>query len=335
MHERYFDLADITRVRFAVSPLWELVTSLRTLSAAARTGVHGPWVQATLHTLHDEQLDPTRLMTLVPVTGHIADFLTPNPTARAGTIDIELERVRQTPISAVCTDLDKLRPDNATGRRMLDAARRDPAGFLHQVVDDLASYWHAVIEPAWHRLQGLAESDIAWRLERIADRGPREALATLHPRVRIERDQLVVQGTCTPLTPARPGSGIVLVPCAFAWPEILLLDTVTQTPTIGYAPRGIATLWQRTSTEPDALTELLGRTRAQLLHLMDLPATNTQLAAQLNLTPPTTNAHLHILQRAGAVTRRRQGRSVFYTRTTLGQQLITSTAPTTTLAQQP
>ena len=37
---------DLGRIRFAFSPAWEAVTSLRTLGTATDAGLHGWWLQA-------------------------------------------------------------------------------------------------------------------------------------------------------------------------------------------------------------------------------------------------------------------------------------------------
>jgi DNA-binding transcriptional ArsR family regulator len=322
MHDRTFDLEDLSRSRFAVSPVWELVTSLRILGSGRAGHVHGPWLRSTRDAVQRGAVDVSRLLVLVPPTGHIADFLTPAPTERAASFETELDRIADTRPTTVARDLAALRPVTAPGRATLAEARRDPATFLRRVTHDLQNYWAVAMAGHWPRLRGLAEADIAWRLEQIADRGTRAALSTLHPRVRVDGDRVVVRATCTAPEPASRGQGLVLVPCAFAWPEILLLDTPTQRATLAYAPRGIAALWWEDAVDDTAVSGLIGRTRADLLHLLDLPATNVQLAAQLRLTPPTTNAHLQILQRAGAVSRRRRGRSVFYARTELGERLL-------------
>jgi len=49
--------------------------------------------------------------------------------------------------------------------------------------------------------------------------------------------------------------------------------------------------------------------------------TTTQLAISLAIAAPTMSAHLQILHRAGLVTRVRRGRSVYYARTRLGDDL--------------
>jgi DNA-binding transcriptional ArsR family regulator len=55
---------------------------------------------------------------------------------------------------------------------------------------------------------------------------------------------------------------------------------------------------------------------------LDLPMTTTQLAHHLDLSAPTVNSHLKALFAAGIIAARRDGRSVLYTRTPLGEQLL-------------
>ena len=40
-----FTVADLARMRFAISPAWELVTSLRVLRNRAPAELHLPWVR--------------------------------------------------------------------------------------------------------------------------------------------------------------------------------------------------------------------------------------------------------------------------------------------------
>jgi len=174
------------------------------------------------------------------------------------------------------------------------------------VVDEFQAHWAATIQPLWDRLRAVAEADVSWRLEQIADAGSRRVLETLHPRVRVDGTELSVRTSCSDAETTEPGSGLVLMPCAFAWPEVLCLTIPGQTPVLSYAPRGVARLWEGSSASDRALVELVGRTRADSLARLDLPMTTT---------------HLQILHRAGLVTRVRRGRSVYYSRTRLGDDL--------------
>ena len=70
------------------------------------------------------------------------------------------------------------------------------------------------------------------------------------------------------------------------------------------------------------LGQLIGANRAALLRQLDQPAGTTDLAALSRLPIGSVGNHLRVLLDAGAVTRRRSGRSVLYWRTPLGDALI-------------
>jgi DNA-binding transcriptional ArsR family regulator len=120
--------------------------------------------------------------------------------------------------------------------------------------------------------------------------------------------------------------GLLLVPCAFAWPDVIV-RTADPQPAISYAPRGLGRLWQSHPTDRgSALIGVLGESRTTILTQLDLPMSTTHLACQLGLTAPTVNAHLQALHRAGIVSAHRDGRSVLYQRTPLGDHLLTGTS---------
>lgn len=326
MYERRFGLGEVTEARFAISPLWELAASLRVLGRPSG-GVHREWAATTRTALRDARVSLSRLHALVPATGHLADFLTPPPPRRVNNFDDEVHRLAATPAAVVRRDLDLLARDaRGSSARVLAEARADPERFTARVLDDLAHYWHVALAASWPRLRGMAEADIAWRLAGIAEHGTRTALGTLHDRVHLTDAHLIVRGTCDPGDRAAPGAGVVLVPCAFTWPDILLLDAPAGAPTLSYSARGVGNLWQTAAEHPAALAELIGRTRATLLRMLDHPATTTQLANQLGLTEPTTSAHLQILHRTGMVGRRRTGKFVYYSRTALGTSVLAGQA---------
>ncbi len=75
------------------------------------------------------------------------------------------------------------------------------------------------------------------------------------------------------------------------------------------------------------MASVLGNTHAAILARLDLPMSTTYLASQLELAAPTVNAHLKALHRAGIVASHRDGRSVVYERTHLGDLLLSGNAP--------
>jgi DNA-binding transcriptional ArsR family regulator len=56
------------------------------------------------------------------------------------------------------------------------------------------------------------------------------------------------------------------------------------------------------------------------------PASSTELAARLGVTPTAVNQHLRAMRSAGLLTTARRGRSVLYLRSDLGDRLVAPSA---------
>jgi DNA-binding transcriptional ArsR family regulator len=118
------------------------------------------------------------------------------------------------------------------------------------------------------------------------------------------------------------GRGILLVPCAFAWPRLYAVIEEPWQPSLVYVPRGAAKLWVSSRSDVEgALVEVLGFGRASVLKGLIIPRT-TELARQLGLSPGTTSEHLSRLRKAGLAEPHRSGRSVFYRLSRKGEQLL-------------
>jgi DNA-binding transcriptional ArsR family regulator len=119
------------------------------------------------------------------------------------------------------------------------------------------------------------------------------------------------------------GRGLLLVPCAFAWPDVLVRTAHPESPSVSYSPRGLGRLWaEHPEQSGSALAGVLGQTRAALLAQLDLPMSTSQAATQMALSAPTLSVHLQALRAAGLLTSRRAGRQVLYSRTDLGDRLL-------------
>ena len=93
-------------------------------------------------------------------------------------------------------------------------------------------------------------------------------------------------------------------------------------PALIYPARGIAELWQPApTTHSQALSHLLGQTRAALLESLAEPASTHTLARRHELAPSTVSEHLAILHHAHLITRRRHRHTVLYQQTPLGAEL--------------
>src|SRR5919197_110307 len=89
-----FSADDLARTRFACSPLWEAVESLRMRQDAASAVVHAPFIRASARRLIG--FDMSELLLLVSPSGYIPDFLSPPPEEALPSIEGELGRLRST-----------------------------------------------------------------------------------------------------------------------------------------------------------------------------------------------------------------------------------------------
>ncbi|GGK88515.1 transcriptional regulator [Sphaerisporangium melleum] len=311
-----FDAGDLARLRFAFSPLWELVASLRVLRAPARHSVHLPWVRTVTPRLGG--IDLSELFALAPVHGYIADFLTPPPDTPLPDFEAELDRVRGTPPAQAAREAGHLTA--GPGSDIVARFRDDPVAGVRRVADALAAYWDVALAEYWPRVHGLLEADLMWRTRRLATGGARELFADLHPSVRWEGDRLIAERHWCHAGDLG-GDGLLLVPSAFRWPDIAIMTEPYQ-PMLVYPARGIGTLWETAPpAAPGALAALIGRTRARLLVSLRHPASTTALARRMSLTPGAVSQHLSVLGASGLVTRSRIGREVLYRRTPTGDVL--------------
>ena len=99
--------ADIGRVRFAVSPMWETITSLRTLTApVGGLQVHRPWRDWVRGRLGG--VDLFLLTALVRPAGYIPDFLVPSPALRSSSFAMALRQLAAADPAAVSWQLRHL-----------------------------------------------------------------------------------------------------------------------------------------------------------------------------------------------------------------------------------
>jgi DNA-binding transcriptional ArsR family regulator len=317
MVEYVFTLDDLGRLRFAISPPWELVTSLRVLRDPSTAGVHVDWVRSVRGTLGGLDLRPT--LALLARPDYTPDFITPPPISPLSSIEEGLDQIRAAPIARVRREVGYVikRRRLPELQAFLDHPRRE----LNRLVAALAEYWERVFAPSWPRVRALLEADIAQRARLVAERGAAPALDDLHPGVRWSQDRLRV-GVSHNATVPLEGRGLLLVPSAFRWSGPTVTTAEPWQPTLIYPARGVALLWEEQAPLDDALARLLGGTRARVLAGADAPVSTTELARRLRITPGGASQHLGALAAAGLVSRRREGREVLYMRTPLAESLL-------------
>lgn len=315
-----FGPADLRRCRFAISPVFETLAAIRLTSADEAAGQHPRWLEEIRPRLGPLDLRPITL--LQPRRGYTPDFLSPPPTGPSARFSDELARVAATPPEQVRTEIERSLRDTrgaagtATGRLLLG----DPAEVLALLTDLVGRAWHELVEPVWPRVRALLDADVGYRTRRLAEGGLERLFAELHPDLRWRGDTLIRRrggDDHRTLT----GEGVVLMPSAFKWDQVVVVLDPPWQPTVVYPARGVGTLWQAAGSPDAALARLLGRTRAALLAGLAAPATTTALAHRHALAPATVSQHLTVLRDAGLVVGERYRHEIRYRRTPLGAAL--------------
>jgi DNA-binding transcriptional ArsR family regulator len=315
----HLDAGDLARSRFAISPLMELQMSLTALREPERYAIHTPWMERARPRLAG--LDLELLETVVPARGWVPDFSAPPPREPSPDPHTEIERVRASDPELVRHEIgwiwaqgvpDVMRPLVEDTQRGLDAL----ADLMHE-------YWERAMARDWPAIHQTLATDIRRRAGHLAAGGVRAALTALHPDVSLSADERTIElasrvDSDVPLA----GRGLLLIPSAFWWPRSSAITDPPWQPCLIYAPNGVAALWEPDEREPEqALQQLLGRGRARVLGGLDAPVGTTELARRLRLSPAGVSAHLRVLARAGLAVATREGRSVLYSRTPLGDEL--------------
>ena len=251
----HFTAVDLSRVRFAVSPLLEAVASLRTLATARRGGhLHRGWVDR----MPGRAGRPARAR---PGAAH-RHWCDPAATSRtswcrrrgAGSSSFgeALAQVAAADPEIVARELAHLAthrvaqqgPGRARRRALLQALVDRPDAGIGPVTEALEAYHRVAIAPDWQRIQALLRDDIAYRLQALADGGVDQMMRDLHPSVGFAEETLNIvkyyEGHAD-----LGGRGLLLVPCAFAWPDVVVRTAQPSVPMVTYSPRGLGRLWEQ------------------------------------------------------------------------------------------
>ena len=315
MHLRAADLAETS---FAVSPVQETVFSLWVWRRPERQPFHLSWRRTVLPGWQSVDSEILALM-VAPGTGWVPDFLTPRPTGPFTDFGTELRAVAATPWRKVRADLETAYRDDPLPAGL----RGSPTALRDRVVAALAEYHRACIEPFWPRIRAVLEADIAYRARRLAEAGARGLFSDLDWRVAWDDGWILIDRLADlDHSIEIDGRGLPLVPSLFVRGAVTYISA-DEPPIVVYPARGRGAVWD-TAPPPvtDAVAQLLGPPRARLLALLREPATTTDLARRLGVTPSAVSQHLKVLHDARLVSRTQAGRSVLYLRSDLADALV-------------
>ena len=316
-------VAELAATRFAISPLSETVSSLQQLGASERQAVNLRWLRWAADELARDPLGLSHTWPLI-----VSDrpswpgFLVPAPVDTGGSIDDDLAALQRTTARQVRASLRRVFGDELPDAVAGLAAR--PAAGLRAIAAELRAAHDRLIAPHWSRIRAVLDADVTYRARQLAAGGAERLFSDLHPDLRWcdGRLRLEEMRSRTELVVNRGPGGLVLIPVVLGSGHVLIKKRTTTQTTVRYPARGVGTLWTAGTQAPAAsAVRLLGRARAELLEALRSPATTTDLARALGVTPSAVSQHLGVLRDSGLVARERSGRTVLYMTTALGASL--------------
>ncbi len=316
---------DLGKIRFAISPMSQLIGALQVLGGKGIPVGLEEWRADRLARYEARcAVDPVlpALTELLVTTSYVPDCLSVPPRATTATIETELQMLRRTPTAQVRADLERSAAEQS-GADATDLSELWNTRELSSLLaDTLSDAWLHLVAPDWPTIKAILERDIQHRGGVLVTRGLAAALGDLDPALRwYPGGQLVRRNSAT--EPHQlDGAGLWLVPNAYGggW---LCLDGRGAF-ALTYAARGVAGVGRTVAQPAAALQELIGRSRAVVLSALERPATTSQLAGELRMSMGAVGDHLAVLRKNRLVIRTRAGRAVLYRRTALAEALVES-----------
>ncbi|MEU9123823.1 winged helix-turn-helix domain-containing protein [Streptomyces sp. NPDC048506] len=313
----HFTAADFARVRFAPrpAPLQELNTALMTMCRPDHDLLFDRWRRRLLRAL-PAAAEP--LADLVPggrapqfldvFHADLTEALDSARTWRPALVRAEIERVHAPHPGPAPQWVRALHRGDADAWRLLRRAQQ--------------AAFETALRPVWPVVQDLHQAEFTRQALTVAEHGTAAALTALVPGSRLHEGVWEVAAPRVGDLHLR-GRGLVLQP-TFHWtghplvaepPDGPAFLTYPAGPGLPLAPSGAA------GTD-EALAEVLGRTRRDILLLLADEHTTSGLARRLGVSNATASAHAAALRGAGLVSTVRAGRAVLHRRTALGGLLV-------------
>jgi Predicted transcriptional regulators len=303
----------LARLRFATSPMAEVVGALKNLTPG-RGGIDRVFAlrhRAAFDAMLREYPGRRAVFEHYERPGWLADFLGIPPPSTAPTIDEELHQV------SALDEQDLIAQLRAATPSVLPPILESD-GVMTHVVGLLEWTWTHTIATDWPRRERILRADIVTRTHRLAEHGFAGVLQDLGRRREWADGHLRVNDHELPTRQLARSAQLTLVPLhgKGGWVGWDGLDRYA----VYYPVTGA--LADTGATRAGGAGRLIGTNRARLLGALDVPQTTSALAATRGLPIGAVGNHLRVLLDAGLVAKRRSGREVLYWRTALGDELL-------------
>lgn len=315
--------ADVSLIRFGLSPGHELALAVRALQTPASQPLHWGWLRAVGGSVPGEAFGV--LTDLIAPDAYFPDFLSLTPALDLTPAE-QLDLLRAMPLEQLRADLTKvLRRATGSRRARVETMLAEPERTRGRVAAAWEELWDALLAPHWALARRLLLADVAQRSREAGGAGVAAMVGALHDRVSWHGDAVRVRMRQWTETVACEGSGLLLVPTVLGAPYCSVLTEPPAPPTVFYPALGVTETWHRGGTGGfAALAALIGEGRARLLVALDGPRSTSDAAMAAGLAVSTASHHLDRLRAAGLTDRRRAGPRVLHTRTPLGDAVVGS-----------
>ncbi|GAA2679959.1 winged helix-turn-helix domain-containing protein [Nonomuraea recticatena] len=318
-----FTSDDLARVRVAsrADPMWEMVASLHRFQAGDGGAEIAGWRRRARARLAEAGLlrDVRRLLVpLAPRAAYFPDFLTPIE-AQQGTDD-GIQAILDTPRTRVRRELDRLRAGHGLPAHLEDLARDTRA--MRQVANVAAGYVRVALGEHWPVVERTVSQDRGTRVRHLAEGGVETMLSGLGPAMRWRAPVLEVDYPAGDRELRLRGRGLTLIPSYFCRTAPVALADQSLPPVLVYpVPR--KDVPERVN-EGDALAELLGRTRAEVLRCVALApgCSTTELARRAGVPASSASEHARVLRQAGLIASIRHANLMLHQVTESGDGLL-------------
>lgn len=309
------------KTRFAYSPLAEVASSLRSLGEGRHAYVMMPWLRDVRGSL--QSLDFELLQALAPPGRWAPEFLFALSYSPAITIEQQLDAMSGLPGGQIRDDLRGTWKDGALPPN-LERLLEDEEALPRRISDLIFDYWQVAVAPHWQRIRSVIDDDVAYRGAKAFTGGIFSMFSDLHPEITLV-DRVLNIDKPHHRDASYQGTQITLLPSVFIWPNLIIGHDTADEFRLIYAARGVGRVWEglpSTANRMGDLDSLIGRTRAAILRILDVPMTTTQVARDLQQSPSTVSEHLTVLRGNGLLISWRAGRGVLYRRTPLASSLM-------------